>query len=109
VADGVMQEAPMEEDDNVAATLLQNNNISRDATLSNCLRDLYILWDEYKHGLQGPKAAKDFNQHERGQVVSTYSKRNHVWQLIRRLVNLRGVHYTVAIDSIYQVYGNIPV
>jgi hypothetical protein len=76
VADGV--KAPMEEDDNVAATLPHNNNISRDATLSNCSRDLYILWDEYEHGLQGQKGAKDFKQLERGQVVSTYSKRNHV-------------------------------
>ena len=50
----------MGEDDNVAATLPHNNNISRDATLSNCPRDLYILWDEYKHGLQGRTAANDF-------------------------------------------------
>ena len=97
------------EDDNVAATLPHNNNISRDATLSNCPRDLYILWDEYEHGLQGQKGAKDFKQHERGQVVSTYSRKNHICQLIRGLINLRGVHYSVTTNFIYEVYGNIPV
>ena len=40
-------------------------------------------------------------------MSSTYSKRNHVWQLIRQLINQRDVHYSVAIDTIYEVYGNI--
>ena len=99
-------ETTMQEDAHTANT---NNNISMNATLSKCPRDLWILWQEYEHGLDGRKPAKDFNDAERGQVSSTYSKRNHVWQLIRRLINQRDVHYSVAIDTIYEVYGNTSV
>ena len=84
-------------------------NIAPNATLSKCPRDLHILWEEFEHGLEGRKPAKDFNDAERGQVASTYSKRNHVWRLIRQLVNRRGIHYSVAIDLIYSVYGNVSV
>jgi hypothetical protein len=58
------------------------NNTSADATLSKCPRDLHLLLEEYEHGLEGHKLVKDFNDAERGRVSSTYSKRNHVWQLI---------------------------
>ena len=50
-----------------------NNNTSMNATLSKCPWDLWILWQEYEHGLDGCKPAKDFNDAERGQVSSTYS------------------------------------
>jgi hypothetical protein len=98
------EEAATSENDN--DTINAQNHISPNATLSKCPRDLWMLWDKYEHGLEGRKAAKDFNNTERGKVSSTYSKRNHVWQLIRRLVNQRGVHYSVAIDSIYEAYGD---
>jgi hypothetical protein len=42
-------------------------------------------------------------------VSSTYSKRNHVWQLIGQPVNRSGIHYSLAINMIYNVYGNVSV
>ena len=102
------ENAPTADDD---ATPNQNHNanISRNATLSKCPRDLWTLWQEYEHGLDGRKPAREFSDVERGRVASTYSKRNHIWQLIGRLINRRGVHHNIAIDSIYDVYGQIPV
>ena len=86
-----------------------NSRVSMNATLSKTPRDLETLWNEYENGIGGRKAAKDFNDAERGRVTGPYSKRNHVWKLIGRLVNKRGVDYKVAIADIYKVYGNISV
>ena len=87
-----------------------NRGISRNATLSKCPRDLWTLWEEYENGIGGRKPAKNFNELERGKVTSTYSKRNHVWKLIGNLIDRRGIHYNIAIDCIYDVYGiNTPV
>lgn len=105
-ADATEQEPSGEDSTN--NTVNPQHQISPNATLSRCPRDLWMLWEEYEHGLEGRKAAKDFNYAERGKVASTYSKRNHVWKLIRRLVNERGVHYSVAIDSIYAAYSDNP-
>ena len=94
--------------ENAINTVNLQHHISPNATLSKCPRNLWQLWEEYEHGLEGRKAAKDFNSAERGRVASSYSKRNHVWKLIKRLVNERGVHFSVAIDSIYEAYSDKP-
>jgi len=86
-----------------------NQQLRPDATLSKCPRDLYLLWQEYEHGLDGRHAAKTFSEAEKGRVTSSYSKRNKVWKTIQRLINSRGVHHNIAIDTIYEVYGNISV
>ena len=57
----------------------------------------------------GNKAAKLFTAEERGWVKFKYSRQKVVWDCINRQIS-RGVHYNVAIDRIYSVYGqNQPV
>jgi hypothetical protein len=54
------------QDENAMNLIDANSNVSADATLSECPMDLHVLWEEYEHGLEGCKAAKDFNDAERG-------------------------------------------
>ena len=73
------------------------------------VRNLYELWQEYEFGMGGNKAAKLFTAEERGRVKHKYTRRKVVWDCIKRQTS-RGVHYNVAIDRIYTVYGqNQPV
>jgi hypothetical protein len=61
------------------------------------------LWHEWEFGHGGNKPAKDFTPSERGKVKSQYSKRNHIWKLMQRLIN---ANYSVegACDVIYRRY-----
>jgi hypothetical protein len=104
-----MQQIQALDNEAPAAAHVPHDNVYIHATLSTCPRDLHSLWEEYEHGLDGCKAAKNFNPTERGRVASTYSKRNLMWHLISRLINSRGIHYSAANDCIYEVYGNISV
>lgn len=74
------------------------------ATLSPTPRTLFVLWEEYQHGVGGRKAARLFTPQERGQVKFKYSRRKVVWDVIAQLIR-SGLHSNVAIDRIYQVYG----
>jgi hypothetical protein len=74
------------------------------ATLSPNPRTLYLLWEEYTHGIGGRKAAEEFTPHEGGQVKHKYTRRRVVWDCIARLVRA-GLDANVAIDRIHQVYG----
>jgi hypothetical protein len=76
------------------------------STLSNLPADLYVLWQEYQHGIGHRKAAKDFTRHERGarDVKHLYTRRKVVWDQISELVRA-GDTALVAIDRIYAVYG----
>ena len=76
------------------------------ATLSNNPRSLLLLWQEYRHGINGRKPAERFTREERNKkdTKQKYYRRNHVWQTIARLV--RGsLTAEVAIERIYSVYG----
>lgn len=73
--------------------------------LSKTPRSLYDLWKEYMFGFSGNKPAKDFTRAERGAVRSTYSRRNHAWETIARMVRA-GHTAERAIDKIYDVYGH---
>ena len=46
----------------------EDSTVAYEATLSNCPRSLFELWQEYEFGLQGWKAAKRFTSRERGRV-----------------------------------------
>jgi hypothetical protein len=46
------------------------------AKLSDCPRSLHDLWLEYELGFSGKKAAKDFNEKERGADKYWYYRRN---------------------------------
>ena len=74
------------------------------ASLSPTPRDLYILWQEYQHGIGHRKAARLFTAYERGRVKHKYTRRKVIWDCVNRLVN-SGLMANVAIDRIYQVYG----
>jgi hypothetical protein len=74
------------------------------ATLCPNPRTLYNLWEEYKHGIGGRKAACLFTSQERGKVKHKYHRRKAVWDCISALVGA-GVSSQVAIDRIYSVYG----
>lgn len=78
------------------------------ATLMNCPRDLYVLWQEYQHGIGGRKAARLFTPSERGRVKFKYSRRKIIWGAIDRMVR-GGDIAQVACDRIYEVYGRLSV
>ena len=78
------------------------------ATLSKCPRDLHVLWNEYKFGIGGRKAAKNFSSSERGKVKIVYAKRHIVWRVISCMI-LAGYSAQQAIGKIYEVYGQISV
>ena len=74
------------------------------ATLSRSPNTLYELWDEWCHGLGGRKAAKDFNNVERGKVKHKFTRRKIVWDKILILIR-SGLSAQVSIDKIYSAYG----
>ena len=78
------------------------------ANLSKCPRDLYVLWAEYEVGLGGNKPARQFTPAERGKVKFKYCRRKIVWDVIDRMINA-GTTAQVAIDRIYEEYGQLPV
>ena len=68
-------------------------------------RTLCLLWEEHESGVGGRKAAKLFSREERGKVKHEYHRRKFVWECIGTLVLRAGFTAQVAIDRIYQVYG----
>jgi hypothetical protein len=74
------------------------------ATLSPTPRTLYLLWEEYEHGIGGRKAARLFSREERGRVKHKYHRSKVIWHCIAALVRA-GFTAQVAIDRVYQVYG----
>ena len=82
-----------------------NENGHPPADLSSCPRTLYDLWLEYEQGLGGRKAARLFTAQERGRVKHKYTRRKHVWDLIKLLIR-SGLTYQTACDRIYAVYGH---
>ena len=101
---------------NRAALLTSSNQADEDglaplvevspATLSNNPRSLLLLWQEYKFGINGRKAAEQFSTAERNikSNKQKYYRRNLVWQTIARLVR-GGLSAEVAIERINRVYG----
>jgi hypothetical protein len=81
-----------------------NSRPPTNATLCPAIKNLHDLWREYEVGLGNRKAAKLFTPAERGQVTVTYSRRNNVWEIIRKLVNA-GFTSDAAIAKIYSAYG----
>ena len=82
----------------------EDSTVPYEATLSNCPRSLFELWQEYKFGLQGWKAAKRFTSRERGRVKYKYHRRKVVWDMILRLLG-RGHSIHTAVGEIERVYG----
>jgi len=72
--------------------------------LSKRPKDLHSLWVEYTHGIGGLKAAREFNNLERGRVKQKYYRRKVFWDVICKHVN-GGWTATAAVDLVYQVYG----
>lgn len=77
----------------------------RKAKLYRNPKSLYILWQEYEHGVGNRKAAKDFSRDERGKCRYSYCRRNVFWDLVSTMVR-RGHTANSAIDKIYIVYGH---
>jgi hypothetical protein len=76
------------------------------AELSRKPKDLYDLWKEYTHGLEGSKAASEFNPRERGgKNKDKYCRRKNFWDTVERLL-AKGYNNRTAIDRIYATYGN---
>ena len=67
-------------------------------------KSLYILWQEFEHGVGERKAAKNFTREERGRCRFSYCRRNVFWELVSEMVR-RGHTANSAIDKIYTVYG----
>ena len=78
------------------------------ATLSNNIKTLMALWNEYKFGINGRKPAERFTVLQRTADRATkqkYWRRNHVWQTMARLVRGGRTAERAAIE-IYRVYGH---
>ena len=82
----------------------EDSTVPYEAMLSNCPRSLFELWQEYKFGLQGQKAAKRFTSQERGRVEYRYHRSKVVWDTILRLLG-RGHSIHTAVGAIERVYG----
>ena len=67
-------------------------------------KTLFDLWQEFQFGINGEKAARDFNYHERGKCKSLYSRRKVFWDCVATLVRA-GHTSDTAIDKIYAAYG----
>ena len=67
-------------------------------------RDLYSLWTEYTHGIEGNKPARDFTAAERGRVKQKYYRRNCFWQVVATHINA-GWTAPAAVDRVYLCYG----
>mmetsp|Transcript_36970 Transcript_36970/g.89819 ORF Transcript_36970/g.89819 Transcript_36970/m.89819 type:complete len:692 (-) Transcript_36970:70-2145(-) len=77
------------------------------ATLSGNPRSLNELWQEYQHGIDGHKPARNFTARERNssrQMKQKFYRRKQVWDTISRLV-ANGHTVQFAIERIKQVYG----
>ena len=74
-------------------------------TLIKCPKTLAVLWQEWEFGINGRKAAKDFNSRERGNVRFTYHRRKVFWDKVAELIRA-GYTAHLAIDKIYSVYPN---
>jgi len=72
--------------------------------LSDTPRTHFQLWHEYQHGIGGQKPARLFTREEHNQVKHKYHWRKVVWDCISEVVR-GGLTAQVAIDRIYQVYG----
>lgn len=74
------------------------------ATLSNTPRTLIDLWNEFKFGLGGRKAAERFTSQERGHNKQKYYRRKFVWDCMGELIR-QGLTAQGASERIHQVYG----
>ena len=74
------------------------------AVLSSKPANLYILWAEWHQGVGGLKPARLFTAEERGHSRFKFSRRKIVWDAVQALV-LSGDSHQVAVDKLYQQYG----
>jgi hypothetical protein len=75
-------------------------------TLSDSPNSIHDLWVEWTHGIGGRKPASQFTVlDKRAAGKFTYSRRNQVWRIIRRLVD-SGIDSDIACDRFYQAYGH---
>ena len=81
------------------------NNIHNIAKLSERPSSLYTLWQEYIHGLDGRKAAKDFTSAERGCCRAIYCFRNSFWSVVANMVR-SGLTSDAAIAKVQVAYGD---
>jgi Transcriptional activator of glycolytic enzymes len=84
----------------------QPPRVAPPATLSPSPASIHDLWAEWTHGIGGRKPASQFTTRDKQAAGrSTFSRRNNVWQIIKRLVDA-GIDADVACDRIYQAYGH---
>ena len=74
------------------------------AVLSSKPANLYILWAEWHQGVGGLKPVRLFTAEERGHSRFKFNRRKIVWDAVQALV-LSGDSHQVAIDKLYQKYG----
>ena len=90
---------------NIGGSNVQGHGSSYESTLSPSQRTLNMLGTEWEFGVGGRKAAKLFNNEERGRVRFQYSLRKNFWDLCGQMI--RSGHTTeTAVDKIYEVYSN---
>jgi Transcriptional activator of glycolytic enzymes len=75
------------------------------ATLSPSPASIHDLWAEWTRGIGGQKPASQFTTRDKEAAGRcTFSRRNNVWRIIKRLVDA-GINADVACNCFYQAYG----
>ena len=67
--------------------------------------NLYNLWREYTHGLDGNKPVQLFTAADKGKVACTYRWRYAFWRVISNMV-CSGLTAKMAIERVYMAYGH---
>jgi hypothetical protein len=90
-----------------AAAAAAPPTVAPPVTLSPSPASIHDLWAQRSHGIGGRKPASQFTTRDKEAAGKcTYSRRNNVWRIIKRLVDA-GIDADVACDCMYQAYGHI--
>ena len=101
-----------ENDDDVAEAHRQQElssqrqqELSRRTKLSKKPKDLYALWREWEHGINGNTPARMFTSRDRKNSRSQFSQRKIFWNFLVDML-ARGYDSATAISMIVDAYGN---
>jgi len=104
-----------ENDNNVAEAHRQQElssqrqqELSSRTKLSKKPKDLYALWREWEHGINGNTPARMFTSRDRKNSRSKFSQRKVFWDFLIGML-ARGYDSATAISMIVDAYGNQPV
>ena len=81
----------------------RQGNDGQVAKLIDRPKSLKVVWREYVTGVNGTKAAREYNNADRAKNSTKYSRRKNLWDIVSQWVRA-GKTPEQAISKIYQVY-----